>query len=107
LIRIPEQWTLTNDAWSVIDSAVQKVMRQSNRLVALLLAWEHWTAKGEGSRVQFYCFVKFNERASFYAHDIPPLLTPSSLPPPKHWTSIDELVHRCLPAWVAYFNRRK
>jgi hypothetical protein len=75
MIKLPEVWVKQQETQSVIAAAVQKVCRQSHRLVAVIYTWEEWHSTRKGWRVvltKFY--VHRNNRSELYAPDIEALL---------------------------------
>lgn len=77
-LQTPEPWRKSANFESVIESAVARPFRQSQRLVAVVFNWEEWVFGGseadrEVGRRYYYegKIAFFNKKSPFYTDDIP------------------------------------
>lgn len=69
-LKLPEGWIKELDSTTVIREGLNKVMRQSNRLVAVALIWEEWLPIGDSRVTHLQHQVIGNPRSSFYSDDV-------------------------------------
>ena len=70
VLKIPEPWTAQRRSRAIVLAAVAQVLRQSNRLVAIVLAWEDWFFVGGGCRVAYKFEPFFNKQIALYSEEI-------------------------------------
>jgi hypothetical protein len=74
LMQTPEPWRKAANFEAVIEAAVARPFRQSQRLVAVVFNWEEWVqGAGEIDHRYFYegKIAHFNQKSPFFADDIP------------------------------------
>ncbi len=69
-IRIPEQWTTQKGAKAIVDAAVQSALSSSDRLVAVLVAFQLWQSEGDEMLTQFRFTWTINEKSIYHGNDI-------------------------------------
>lgn len=69
-ITIPEQWASQIGAKAVVDKAINRALGNSDRLVAILIAWEIWIDDGDSRLMQFRFNATLNPRSIYYEDDI-------------------------------------
>jgi len=95
MIKIPEVWVKQQETQSVIAAAVQRVCRQSHRVVAVVYTWEEWHSTREGWRVILTKFhVYRNNRSELYAPDIEAFLEGIGQARNAQWLSFRVFVER-------------
>jgi len=50
LVKIPEDWVKNPDIQVIIEAAIGKIFRQSNRIVAFVFTWEEWYSAPQDSK---------------------------------------------------------
>jgi hypothetical protein len=105
-LKIPEGWTNQADSKAAFDAAITKVLRQSDRLVTVVIAWEEWRQLGEG-RIVLNRYMPFhNTRSSQYAADIEQAFEAAGALQNSEWVSFMTYVSSRLPTLVAFAERR-
>ncbi len=69
-LRIPEAWVEIPGAKPLINRAIDKALRQSSRLVGIIVAWEVWEYYGAGRAVYYMYSATLNERSPLFSDDI-------------------------------------
>lgn len=95
LVKIPQAWAKRREMQAVVEAAVQRVCRQSHRIVAVVYAWEEWHSTPEGWRVILTKFNDYrNQRSELYAEDIDALLESMGRACNPHWLQFRGFVER-------------
>jgi hypothetical protein len=69
-VRIPESWMDSSQVGTTIEAAIAKITRQSDRVVAIVIASEKWAVVGHQSTVLYTFQPVFNKRSTHYSEDI-------------------------------------
>jgi hypothetical protein len=69
-LRVPENWLLQAHSGQCIESATAQTIRQSNKLVAIILVWEEWVQVGSSRAVFTNCQIARNTRSTQFAEDL-------------------------------------
>jgi hypothetical protein len=75
MVKIPEEWVKRQDIQATVENAVSKVLRQSQRLAAVVLLWEEWHRTPEGWNLVLSRFKSYsNTKSELFRPDIDELL---------------------------------
>jgi hypothetical protein len=93
LVKIPEDWVKKQDTKAMIEAALEKIFRQSNRIVAIVFIWEEWysapqESKLVASRIRSYP----NKRSELYEDDIDETLSAMGRAGNPSWVHFQRLV---------------
>ena len=94
-LRLPEQWTSQTRFKDIIQPGLEKAVRQSDRIVAVVIVWEVWWANG-GQRMASYHFDSWlNKQSCFFDVDILESVKTFATAP-ENWVRIEEFVARMI-----------
>lgn len=102
-LKIPEDWTYQPDTNKLVDESVQRVFRQSHRMVAVIIVWEQNTNYGEVVETSYQFRVVHNRRSANYSDDITRTINQFRIP--STWDSIQDIVMRRLPCIWSFMRR--
>jgi hypothetical protein len=95
LVKIPETWLKQRELKAVVEVAVAKVLRQSERLVATVLTWEEWYTTAEGWKMMVTKLKDYpNKKNRLYSDDIEALLANLGRPRNSQWVQFRRLVEQ-------------
>ncbi len=101
-VKIPEEWLKQDAIRSAVESAVEKVFRQSQRLVAVVLLWEEWEhLVGPHLVVAKYRYY-VNHRSDLYGVDVDHLLEQMGRVKNLSWVNFHYVasVAACKNQWI-------
>lgn len=76
LVKIPEDWLKKPDISSIVETAIDRIFRQSNRIVAFVFTWEEWySAPGDSKLIVPRIRPYSNKRTNLYGSDIDVVLS--------------------------------
>ncbi len=95
MVKIPESWGHLPSSPAVVDNAVEKVFRQSERIVAIVFTWEEWFTTVESWRVVVNKIKHYsNARSSLYGDDVEILLNKMGRKGNPLWVIFHDLVEQ-------------
>ncbi|MEQ8849880.1 hypothetical protein [Botrimarina sp.] len=98
-LRVPEHWSKETDLEAWFLRATEKLFRQSNRVVAAVLAVETWTEIKDHSiwRTRLETYPYYNHRSRFFDEDVPQALEVWRTDREVEWFSLQNYVRESLP----------
>lgn len=98
LAKVPEEWPKQQDTQRVVEDAIGKVLRQSQRLVGVVLLWEEWHRAPEGWNLVVSRFKHYpNRNSRLYQSDIDDLLAVIGRASNPSWVSFHAFVEQTGP----------
>jgi hypothetical protein len=97
MIRIPEAWATAEDIVDIVRQAIEKVFRQSERLVAIVIIWEETFRLPMGPNIvatKYNYFV--NRESPLYGRDVDYLLGEMGKSKNRSWLRFDSFVSEML-----------
>lgn len=95
LVKIPEAWSRERDIRSIVDAATERIFRQSQRVVAIVLTWEEWHSTPEDFRVVINRVRPYpNRRSNLYAEDIEVILSTIGRASNPDWIQFRRVVEK-------------
>lgn len=95
LVKIPEAWTREHDIRTIVGAATERVFRQSQRIVAIVLTWEEWHSTPEGFRLVMNQVRPYpNKRSNLFAEDIDVVLSTIGRANNPDWVQFRRLVEK-------------
>jgi hypothetical protein len=91
-IKIPEQWASQNGSRGIVDEAVRRALRNSNRIVAIMVAFQLWESDGDGMLTQFRFTVTVNKASKYYGDDISDLVKTLGIVQNGEWSPLRDLI---------------
>lgn len=92
LLRLPEVWSSTSDFKSVMRPGLEKAVRQSDRLVGIVIVWESWFSTAGQERLCIYAYDAWlNKRSKLFDEDIYRSISMLGTRP-SSWASISQFV---------------
>lgn len=99
LVKIPEAWVKKPDIQSAVETAVNKIFRQSNRIVAFVFTWEEWYSTPQDSKLVVSRIRPYsNEHSNLYGNDIDVILSSMGRSGNPNWIQFQRLVAQVLGA---------
>lgn len=94
LLKIPEVWLEEWGIKNAIEAAIDKLFRQSHRIVAIVFTWEEWYSTSQGAKLVVSRIRPYpNKRSGFYEEDIDALLAVIGRAGNPAWVHFHRLVN--------------
>jgi hypothetical protein len=101
-IRIPELWASQIGTKGIVDEAVRRALRKSNRLVAILAAFQLWQSDGDGMLTQFRFTVAVNKASKYYGDDIDAVIELLGSVQNDEWSPLRDLITSRFADWMEF-----
>ena len=100
-IRLPEEWCKKAGGQHTVQAGIDKVLRQSSRIVAVVTVHEEWHPNDAGRIVVYAYRTHLNRKSALYGSDIEQSITPVlQIPRSSWWFDIALYVANNLPSLV-------
>lgn len=95
LIKIPEAWSKEQDIRAMVESATEKIFRQSQRIVAIVFTWEEWHVTPENFRIALTRIrPHLNKRSNLYVEDIASITATMGIASNPNWVQFRRFIER-------------
>ena len=111
LLKYPSDWIKNKRLDRLAKDAINKTLRQSDRLVAIITHWEKWSDwekrsdESWGRSMQSYVMPDLNYDSNLLTQDIRESLKTLGVARNPGWLQIQQFTTERLPAVVSYANR--
>jgi hypothetical protein len=105
-ITIPEQWASQIGTKAVVDKAIERAFRNSDRLVAIVAAWEVWIDDGDFRSVQYRFHPTLNTESSYYRDDIESAIDLFGSYKNDEWVELRAQLASRLPTFVNFVEEK-
>ena len=70
-LRLPEEWSCQPNFKEIIKPGLEQSVRQSDLLVAIVIAWERWLTNGGSARACLFLYDSWlNRRSRLFCEDV-------------------------------------
>jgi hypothetical protein len=105
-ITIPEEWSTQPGAKAVVEKGIRRALRRTDRLVAVMVAFEVWEAVGSGRLIQFRFTTALNITSRFYQDDVEAAIEEFGSSKRQEWYTLDEIVGAFFPKCVDFVSAK-
>jgi hypothetical protein len=101
-LRVPEAWAKEEACAIATKESFDRILRQSHRVVAIVLAWEEWHSLGTTAFAHFKYHVEHNTKSRFYSSDIARCFQLIGTTKNSDWTKIASHLAKSYLALLAF-----